>query len=143
MNASQEHTAQGMFDRDDASRALGMEVVSIGAGTATVTMQVRRDMVNGHELCHGGLIFTLADTCFALACNTYGMPTVAAGASIDFIAPARLGDALTAVAQERHRFRRSGVYDVSVHNQAGECVALFRGRSRELAASASESVPVR
>jgi phenylacetic acid degradation protein PaaD len=106
-------------------------------------MSVRRDMVNGHELCHGGLIFALADTCFAMACNTHGKPTVAAGASIDFIAPARFGDELTAVAEERQRMRRNGVYDVSVHNQAGECIALFRGRSRELSASVPQSAPVR
>jgi acyl-CoA thioesterase len=128
-------SAQAMFERDNASRALGMKIVSMGAGTATVTMKVRADMVNGHDLCHGGLIFTLADTCFALACNGYGRATVAAGAGIDFIAPARLGDELTAIGKEQYRLRRSGIYDISVLNQAGECIAMFRGRSRELGAS--------
>jgi acyl-CoA thioesterase len=88
-------------------------------------------MVNGHQICHGGLIFTLADSAFAFACNTYNAATVAAGATIEFLAPGRLGDELTATAQEQSRSRRTGVYDVTVRNQRGECIALFRGRSHQ------------
>jgi acyl-CoA thioesterase len=98
-------------------------------------MQVREDMVNGHQLCHGGLIFTLADSAFAFACNTYDLVTVASAASVEFLLSARLGDELTAVAEERSRSKRTGIYDVAVSNQRGECVALFRGRSHQLGGS--------
>ena len=101
-------------------------------------MTVREDMVNGHELCHGGLIFTLADSAFAFACNTYDAVTVASAASVEFLLPARLGDELTAIAEERSRSKRTGVYDVAVRNQQGDCVALFRGRSHELGGSVIE-----
>jgi acyl-CoA thioesterase len=123
-----------MWEQDRASRSLGMQIVEIRPGFARLTMQVREDMVNGHEICHGGLIFTLADSAFAFACNTYNLVTVAAGGSIDFLRPVRLGDTLTATAEERSRSRRTGVYDVAVHNQSGECIAMFRGRSHETAA---------
>jgi acyl-CoA thioesterase len=129
-----ERAAQAMFDQDRASRALGMRIVEIRPGFAQLSMPVREDMVNGHQICHGGLIFTLADSAFAFACNTYNLVTVAAGGSIDFLVPARLGDVLTATAQERSRSRRTGIYDVSVHNQGSECVAMFRGRSHQMAA---------
>jgi acyl-CoA thioesterase len=95
-------------------------------------MQVREDMVNGHKICHGGLIFTLADSAFAFACNTYDLVTVASSGSIEFLLPARLGDELTAIAEERSRSKRTGVYDVAVHNHNGECVALFRGGSHQI-----------
>jgi acyl-CoA thioesterase len=95
-------------------------------------MVVRGDMVNGHGSCHGGVLFSLADSAFALACNTYNIVTVAAGATIDFLAPAQQGDALSAIANEVWRSRRSGVYDVSVINQRQERIALFRGRSHQL-----------
>jgi acyl-CoA thioesterase len=95
-------------------------------------MKVREDMVNGHQLCHGGLIFTLADSAFAFACNTYDLVTVAAAGTIEFLLSARLGDELTATAEERSRSKRTGVYDVTVRNQQGECVALFRGRSHQI-----------
>jgi len=114
------------------SRALGMKLVQIGPGSARVSMVVRADMVNGHGSCHGGVLFSLADSAFAFACNTYNATTVAAGATIDFLAPARQGDELTAVANEVWRSRRSGVYDVSVINQREERIALFRGRSHQL-----------
>lgn len=127
-----ERSAGAMFELDGASQALGMQILEVRPGYARLSMTVREDMVNGHRLCHGGLIFTLADSAFAFACNTYNAVTVASGASIDFLVPARLGDVLTATAEERSRSRRTGVYDVAVHNQAGRCIAIFRGRSHEV-----------
>lgn len=121
-----------MFADDHASKSLGMHIVAIGPGTATVTMAVRRDMLNGFALCHGGLIATLADSAFAFACNSYNHLTVASGLSVDFIAPAREGDVLTAVAAELALTGRTGVYDVEVKNQLGERIAAFRGRSSRL-----------
>ena len=124
-------SAEAMWADDAASRKLGMELVSVSQGRAEVTMAVRDDMVNGHALCHGGLIATLADSTFALACNTYGEVTVASGFEIDFLEPGRLGDVLVATAVERVRRKRSGIYDVTV--RSGETViAEFRGRSRSL-----------
>ncbi|HEX7013124.1 MAG TPA: hydroxyphenylacetyl-CoA thioesterase PaaI [Steroidobacteraceae bacterium] len=128
-----ETAVRAMFERDRASQALGMQVLEIRPGYARVSMRIREDMVNGHQLCHGGLIFTLADSAFAFACNTYGATTVAAGATIDFLRPGRAGDELIAEARELTRSRRTGVYDVVVTNQSGERVALFRGRSHQLA----------
>jgi acyl-CoA thioesterase len=122
---------QAMYERDLASQALGMRVEEVGPGYARVSMSVRDDMVNGHRICHGGLIFALADSAFAFACNTGNRVTVAAGATIDFLRPGELGDVLTATARERSRTRRNGIYDVEVCKQTGECVALFRGRSHE------------
>jgi acyl-CoA thioesterase len=121
-----------MYANDAASRALGMRILEVGPGRARVAMQVREDMVNGHRTCHGGFIFSLADSAFAFACNTYDAVTVAAGAAIEFLAPARLGDELIAIAEEQTRSRRTGVYDVTVVNQGGERIALFRGRSHQL-----------
>jgi acyl-CoA thioesterase len=109
-----------------------MRVLEAAPGRARVAMSVREDMLNGHGLCHGGFVFALADSAFAFACNTYNAVTVAAGAAIDFLAPARLADELTATARELSRSRRTGVYDVTVTNQRGECIALFRGRSHQL-----------
>jgi acyl-CoA thioesterase len=121
-----------MIDADEASRALGIEVTSFGDGRATARMHVRADMVNGHQLAHGGLVFALADTAFAAACNSVAAPTVAAGAEIVFVAPARLGDDLEATAAVRTSFGRSGVYDVTVRH-GDEVIAEFRGRSHRLA----------
>lgn len=118
-----------MWNRDAASQALGIRVEVSEPGRATATLRVTAEMLNGFSVCHGGYLFTLADTAFAFACNTYGRVTLAAGASIDFIRPAEIGDELTAVAIERSRGRRSGIYDVSVSNQHGEEVAVFRGRA--------------
>ena len=122
-----------MMAADEASRMLGIEVVEHSAGRATTRMTVRPDMVNGHDIAHGGLVFALADTAFACACNSHGPVTVAAGAEIVFVAPARLGDALEAEAVERTVFGRTGIYDVTVRRGA-EVVAEFRGRSHRLAA---------
>lgn len=127
--------ARAMFAADLASNALGMELVAEGPGSAEVRMRLRPDMCNGHGIAHGGYVFLLADTAFACACNEVGSVTVAAGADISFIAPARVGDALTAVAALRSRRGRSGIYDVTVTRRAGavtEVIAEFRGRSRTL-----------
>lgn len=126
-----EQSAAAMWAQDAASQAMGMTLDSVRPGYARLTMQVRDDMVNGHRICHGGFVFALADSAFAFACNTYGQVTVAQDCDIVFVAPARLGDVLTAEATERHRFGRNGIYDVTVRRD-GEVVAEFRGRSREL-----------
>ncbi|HEY7323295.1 MAG TPA: hydroxyphenylacetyl-CoA thioesterase PaaI [Streptosporangiaceae bacterium] len=121
--------AAAMFEADAASRGLGMELVHVGQGSAQVRMRVARQMLNGHSICHGGYVFMLADTAFACACNSEGPVTLAAGADISFIAPAREGDLLVATASEQARFGRSGIYDVTVRRDH-EVVAVFRGRSR-------------
>jgi len=121
--------AQAMWSRDQAAQGLGMQLVSVSPGRATLRMEVRADMVNGHHICHGGLIFTLADTAFAYACNSYNQNTVASGCNIDFLAPAREGQTLEAVAIERSAAGRTGVYDVEVRVVDGGAVALFRGKS--------------
>jgi len=121
--------AQAMWSRDQAAQGLGMQLVSVSPGRATLRMGVRADMVNGHHICHGGLIFTLADTAFAYACNSYNQNTVASGCNIDFLAPAREGQTLEAVAIERSAAGRTGVYDVEVRVVDGGAVALFRGKS--------------
>jgi acyl-CoA thioesterase len=122
-----------MLDADVASRSLGIELTETGLGTATVRMRVTATMVNGHDIAHGGYLFLLADTAFACACNSYGPVTVAAGAEASFVASALLDDELTAVAQERVRYGRNGIYDVTVYRETptGRDVVLeFRGRSR-------------
>ena len=124
-----ERVAAAMYARDAASQAMGMTVAGVGPGHARLTMTVRADMLNGHAICHGGLIFTLADSAFAFACNSYNLTTVASGCSIDFLSPAREGDVLTAIGQERNTSGRTGVYDIEVRNQKGETIALFRGKS--------------
>lgn len=124
-------SAEAMWADDAASKALGMRIVTVGPGTATLEMTVRDDMVNGHGIGHGGLTFALADSAFAFACNSYNRVTVAARCEVAFTAPTRLGDVLTAVAVERERAGRDGTYDVEVRNPAG-VVARFVGRSREV-----------
>jgi acyl-CoA thioesterase len=124
-----ERVADSMWERDTASHALGMRIVAVAPGHAELAMTVRADMLNGHAICHGGFIFTLCDSAFAYACNSYNLNTVASGCSIDFLAPAREDDVLTAVAQERSAAGRTGVYDIEVTNQRGERIALFRGKS--------------
>ena len=125
-------TADALYAQDRASQALGMSIVRVVPGEADVTMTVRPDMTNGHRICHGGLIFALADSAFAFACNSYGDVAVAAAASIDFLAAVREGDTLTANARELWRGGRSGLYEIAVVNQRGETVALFRGRSQRV-----------
>lgn len=130
-DALPEPVARMMAD-DLASANLGMEVLAAAPGTATVRMTITDTMVNGHAIAHGGYVFLLADTTFACACNSHGPVTVAAGADITFVSPARAGDVLVAHGVERARYGRSGIYDVTVHRGelGGEVVAEFRGRSR-------------
>jgi acyl-CoA thioesterase len=123
--------AHQMFDRDTASKSLGIELLEAGNGRATTRMRVTAEMVNGHGMTHGGFVFLLADTAFACACNSHGPVTVAAGADISFLTPTREGDVLTAYAQERATRGRSGIYDVTV-TRDGDVVAEFRGRSRQV-----------
>jgi acyl-CoA thioesterase len=118
-----------MWENERASRGLGMQIVAVGPGSATLTMAVREDMLNGHDICHGGFVTTLADSAFAFACNAYNEVTVASGFDMNLIAAARMGDVLTAVASEVAKSGRTGVYDIAVANQRGERVAAFRGRS--------------
>jgi len=124
-----ERCGEVMWNDDKASHALGIEMNVSGVGTANARMIIRDDMVNGLNVCHGGLIFALADTAFALACNAYNNQSFAASCQIDFLRPANLGDELLAIASEDHRGRRSGYYTVKIQNQRDEPVALFRGRS--------------
>lgn len=126
-------SADAMFADDHAARHLGIEIRSIRAGYAVLAMPVTGTMVNGHGMCHGGYIFTLADTAFAYACNSYGQRTVAQHAEITFLAPGRLGSSLTAEATERSRAGRSGIYDITVRDEAGTVIAEFRGLSRTIA----------
>jgi acyl-CoA thioesterase len=121
-----------MYAADRASRGLGMRIVALGEGTARLEMAVRDDMLNGHDICHGGFITTLADSAFAFACNSRNHLTVASGLSVDFLAQVRLGEVLTADAVEVSLRGRTGVYDIVVTNQDGVCVALVRGRSTSL-----------
>ncbi|HEX4511283.1 MAG TPA: hydroxyphenylacetyl-CoA thioesterase PaaI [Burkholderiaceae bacterium] len=131
-----QHLAERVRDHmranDRATRAMGMEILAVGPGSATLRMAVRDDMLNGYGTCHGGLVSTLADSAFAFACNAHGEMTVASGFSIDLLAPSRLGDVLTARAVEVHQAGRTGLYDVEVSNQRDERVAMFRGRSYTL-----------
>jgi acyl-CoA thioesterase len=121
-----------MYDNDPASQALGMVLAAIGPGYARMTMTVRPDMLNGHRTCHGGYIFMLADSAFAFACNSHNFNTVGAGCTIDYLAPGREGDVLTAEAVEQALTGKTGVYDVSVTNAAGARIALFRGKSHRV-----------
>jgi acyl-CoA thioesterase len=123
------HCAEAMWMNDTASQELGITIEVLGAGRARARLKVTRAMINGHDVCHGGYIFSLADTAFAFACNAYDRLTLAAGASIEFLRPVKEGDRLTAEASERYRGRKNGIYDVTVTNQDEEIVAIFRGRS--------------
>ena len=125
-------TAENMYARDHATQALGIKIMSVHAGHATMQMTVRRDMLNGHQTCHGGFIFTLADSAFAFACNSYNKVAVAAGCSIEFLKPGQLGDVLTCVGQEQAVSGRHGIYDMKVCNQKGEVIAMFRGKSAQI-----------
>lgn len=124
-----EQTATAMWSRDRAAQALGMQIVRVQPGHSLLTMAVRSDMVNGHHICHGGMIFTLADTAFAYACNSYNKNTVASACHIDFLAPAKEGETLEAEAMEQSQSGRTGVYDITVRTTGGKTIALFRGKS--------------
>lgn len=139
-NAAPEHERQAlaemacnaMYQRDLATQGLGMQLERVGPGFARLTMTVRADMINGVQTCHGGFIFALADSAFAFACNSHNQLTLGAGCSIDYLAPGRLGDLLTAEAVERALAGKSGIYDVTVSNQEGRTIALFRGKSHRI-----------
>jgi acyl-CoA thioesterase len=138
-----EATRDAMFHNDRASKMMGISIPDVGPGTATAVMTVREDMLNGHDICHGGFITTLADTAFAFACNAYNEVTVASGFDVNLISAGRLGDLLTAQAREVSKAGRTGVYDINVHNQRGEPVAAFRGRSYAMKGKAVvEGLPV-
>ena len=126
-----ERQAHQLVAEDAATRALGISVSGVAPGRATARMSVRADMVNGHGICHGGYLFLLADSAFAFACNTHGLPVVAAGADVNFLAPVYEGDDLVATAVERSRGGGSGLYDVTV-SRGDEAVLEFRGRSRAI-----------
>ena len=121
-----------MLDNDAAARSLGVKVLSVAPGQATLSMRVSREMTNSHLNCHGGVIFTLADVGFAYACNNANKMTVASGCTIEYMAPAAIGDTLTATVIERSRSGRTGVYDADITNQRDELVAVFRGKSYQI-----------
>ena len=125
-----EQVAQTMLANDQASKNLGISILTTGVGNSLIAMTVSEKMLNGHKICHGGIIFTLADCAFAFACNSYNKTAVAASANINFIRPAHLGDQLTATATEIDKTGRNGIYDIIVANQNDETVAHFRGLSR-------------
>ena len=125
--------AETMWAEDRASQALGMKVEKIAPGEALLSMPVRTDMTNGHGICHGGFIFTLADSTFAFACNTYDQRTVAQQCAVTFLEPVRQGEILTAHAIERNRSGRGGIYDVTVRDSKNKVVTEFRGHSRTIA----------
>lgn len=124
--------AAAMFEADACSRWLGMVVEAVRPGYARLSMAIRPEFLNGHGTCHGGLMFTLADSAFAFACNSHNVNTVAAGCSVEFLRPVQGGDTLTAEAVEQVLSGRHGVYDVRVTNLAGEPVAMFRGKSAQI-----------
>lgn len=136
-----EAAAQALSARDRASDALGMKLTEVRPGYARMQMTVREDMVNLHGTTHGGLVFTLADSAFAYACNSHNKVAVASSCSIDFLRPAHLGETLTATAVEQALIGRSGVYDVRVENNKGELVALFRGKSAQIRGTVTEGAP--
>ena len=127
-----ERSARVMFANDTATKHLGMTLESVGPGFACLRMRVARHMLNAHSTCHGGYLFTLGDSTFAFACNSFNLVAVAASASIEFLAPAYLDDALTAKANVQSQGRRTGLYDVVITNQNEQRIAMFRGRSHRI-----------
>ena len=131
-----EQSALALLSRDRASASLGMELLDVGPGRARLRMRVRDDMLNGFLLCHGGLLCALADTAFAIACNSWGPQAVGAAISMDYLRPARGGDCVTAAAECLHQGGRQGLYEVRLSNQRDETLALLRGRSHRIGACA-------
>ena len=125
-------SAEAMWAEDKASRGLGMQILEVGPGRARLAMPIAEHMTNGHGTCHGGFIFTLADSAFAFACNSHGQNAVAQHCSVTFLSPAQRGMRLIAEARERQRGERSGIYDVTVRTEAGDVIAEFRGHSRSI-----------
>ena len=133
-----EAAAAAMYARDRASFALGMKLLQVGPGLASMQMAIREDMANVHDTCHGGLIFTLADSAFGYACNSHNKNAVAVTCMIEYMRPAYVGDVLTATGREQGLEGRNGVYDIRVENQKGELVALFRGKSTQIKGEVTE-----
>ncbi|MGB7801710.1 hydroxyphenylacetyl-CoA thioesterase PaaI [Buttiauxella sp.] len=129
--------AREMYARDNCAKQMGIDIQEMGEGFARLTMTITEAMLNGHQTCHGGQLFTLADTAFAYACNSQGLAAVASGCSIDFVRPGLAGDTLTAIAQVRTQGRLTGVYDIEIINQHEKTVALFRGRSHRIGTTVS------
>jgi acyl-CoA thioesterase len=132
MSATAQAAVNALYDGDRASQALGIEILSVEPGRVRVAMEIRPEMTNGHGICHGGVLFTLADSAFAFACNSRGDPMVAAGASIEYLSPVRAGERVIAAAAEVSRSERHGIYDVEITTASGQVVAQFRGRCARL-----------
>jgi acyl-CoA thioesterase len=124
--------AEAMWSRDAAAQHLGMRLEWVKLGASQMTMTVRAEMSNGHGICHGGYIFTLADTCMAYAGNSRNAISVAQTASVTYVAPGRLGETLTATAEERSHAGRTGIYDVAVKGEGGRLIAVFRGITQRI-----------
>ncbi|MDO6563138.1 hydroxyphenylacetyl-CoA thioesterase PaaI [Amphritea sp. 1_MG-2023] len=127
-----EAASEALHLNDHAAKGMGISIDEVAPGYAKLSMVVRKDMLNGHSTCHGGMMFALCDTAFAHACNSYNRSTVASGCTIDFIAPGFEGDTLTAIAQERSRSGRTGVYDITLSNQEGTELGFFRGKAYQI-----------
>jgi acyl-CoA thioesterase len=127
-----DRVAEAMWSQDGASQMLGMSIVDIDEGKATLQLTVEQRHANGHGICHGGITFTLADSAFAFACNSRNQSTVAQHNIISYLMPGQVGDVLTATASEVSLTGRSGIYDVKITNQAGQMIAEFRGFSRAI-----------
>ncbi len=127
--------ARAMYQQDACARALGIDIVDMDEGMAVLTMTITPQMLNGHQTCHGGQLFSLADTAFAYACNSQGLAAVASACTIDFLRPGFAGDRLTATARVRHQGKLTGVYDIEIQNQQQKTVALFRGKSHRTGGS--------
>lgn len=125
-------SAEVMWNNDSASQRLGMQLVDVGVGSATLSMEIKHEHLNGHKICHGGYIFLLADSAFAFAANSYNQLAVAQHNSISYVQPGQKGDVLTARAVEVSRTGRSGIYDVTIENQNGDAIAHFRGHGRTI-----------
>ena len=124
--------ARAMYENDTCAKTLGIKIIEMDEGYAQMTMAVSPNMLNGHQTCHGGQLFSLADTAFAYACNSQGLAAVASAASIDFLRPAFVGELLTATARVKQQARLTGVYDIEIINQQQKIVALFRGKSHRI-----------
>jgi acyl-CoA thioesterase len=125
-------SAEVMWNNDSASQRLGMQLLDVGVGSATLSMEIKDEHLNGHKICHGGYIFLLADSAFAFAANSYNQLAVAQHNSISYVQPGQKGDVLTARAVEVSRTGRSGIYDVTIENQNGDAIAHFRGHGRTI-----------
>lgn len=132
--------AEVMYSKDMCAQTMGMKIEDVDAGVACISMVVSEQMLNGHQTCHGGQLFSLADTAFAYACNSQGQATVASGCSIDFIRPAFAGDQLLATANVRFQGKITGLYDVEIVNQSGKVIAIFRGRAHRLGRALLETM---